>query len=268
MTAAATAFVAPLTFQALSGHPVRTTLLDPAAEAGMGHIELARWADLILMVAPATADLIARLAAGLADDLPTTLVLASAAPLYLAPAMNQAMWRHPATQDNLATPARARGADPRARPRAARPAATSGRGGCWSREIAIASLAVVLPPADRGAGAPRGGARPGDRRPDPRAAGPGALPRQPQLRAHGVCRGAGPGGARGRGCAWSAVRRRSRTARRGSSGSRWRRPCEMHAAVMDRVGAVRPLRRRRRGRGLPARRDRSRDEDQEDRGRS
>ena len=101
MTAAATAFVSPLTFQALSGHPVRSTLLDPAAEAGMDHIELARWADLILM-APATADLIARLAAGLADDLPTTLALASAAPLYLAPAMNQQMWRHPATQENVA----------------------------------------------------------------------------------------------------------------------------------------------------------------------
>ncbi len=101
MTAAATAFVSPLTFQALSGHPVRSTLLDPGAEAGMDHIELARWADLILM-APATADLIARLAAGLADDLPTTLALASTAPLYLAPAMNQQMWRHPATQENVA----------------------------------------------------------------------------------------------------------------------------------------------------------------------
>lgn len=100
MTRAAAAFVGPLTFQALSGHPVRQDLLDPAAEAGMDHIELARWAER-LVVAPATADLIARLAAGLADDLPTTLALASAAPLYLAPAMNQAMWRHPATQDNL-----------------------------------------------------------------------------------------------------------------------------------------------------------------------
>jgi phosphopantothenoylcysteine decarboxylase / phosphopantothenate---cysteine ligase len=100
MTPAATAFVSPLTFQALSGHPVRTALLDPAAEAGMDHIELARWADRIL-IAPATADLMARLAAGLADDLPTTLVLASPAPVVLAPAMNQQMWRHPATQENL-----------------------------------------------------------------------------------------------------------------------------------------------------------------------
>ncbi|HSO81745.1 bifunctional phosphopantothenoylcysteine decarboxylase/phosphopantothenate--cysteine ligase CoaBC, partial [Thiocapsa sp.] len=101
MTHAATAFVGPLTFQAVSGHPVRTDLLDPAAEAGMGHIELARWADRLL-IAPATADLMARLAAGIADDLLTTLALATEAPLILAPAMNQQMWRHPATQDNLA----------------------------------------------------------------------------------------------------------------------------------------------------------------------
>lgn len=102
MTQAATALVTPLTFQAVSGHPVRTTLLDPSAEAGMSHIELARWADSLL-IAPATADLMARLAAGIADDLLTTLVLATNAPLYLAPAMNQHMWRHPATQDNLLT---------------------------------------------------------------------------------------------------------------------------------------------------------------------
>jgi len=99
MTRAAQAFVSPLTFQALSGNPVRLDLLDPAAEAGMDHIELARWADLVL-VAPASADLMARLAAGMADDLLTTLSLATSAPLVLAPAMNQQMWRHPATQDN------------------------------------------------------------------------------------------------------------------------------------------------------------------------
>lgn len=108
LTPSAAAFVAPLTFQALSGHPARTTLLDPEAEAGMDHIELARWADRLL-VAPATADLIARLSAGIADDLVTTLALASRAPLYLAPAMNQAMWLHPATQANVET-LRARGA--------------------------------------------------------------------------------------------------------------------------------------------------------------
>ncbi|MBK1640718.1 bifunctional phosphopantothenoylcysteine decarboxylase/phosphopantothenate--cysteine ligase CoaBC [Chromatium okenii] len=102
MTQAATALVTPLTFQAVSGHPVRTSLLDPGAEAGMNHIELARWADWLL-IAPATADLMARLAAGIADDLLTTLALATNAPLCLAPAMNQHMWRHPATQENLQT---------------------------------------------------------------------------------------------------------------------------------------------------------------------
>ncbi|BCU08059.1 bifunctional phosphopantothenoylcysteine decarboxylase/phosphopantothenate--cysteine ligase CoaBC [Allochromatium tepidum] len=107
MTEAAAAFVAPLTFQAVSGHRVRTTLLDPGAEAGMGHIELARWADCLL-IAPATADVMARLAAGLANDLLTTVALACEAPLFIAPAMNQAMWRHPATQANLET-LRARG---------------------------------------------------------------------------------------------------------------------------------------------------------------
>jgi phosphopantothenoylcysteine decarboxylase/phosphopantothenate--cysteine ligase len=101
MTAAATEFVTPLTFQALSGRPVRTSLWDSAAEAAMGHIELARWADRI-MIAPASADLIARLAAGMGDDLLSTLCLASAAPLWIAPAMNQQMWAHPATQANIA----------------------------------------------------------------------------------------------------------------------------------------------------------------------
>jgi phosphopantothenoylcysteine decarboxylase/phosphopantothenate--cysteine ligase len=102
MTDAAREFVTPTTFQALSGHPVRCSLWDAAAEAAMGHIELARWADRIV-VAPATANLVARLASGLADDLLTTLALASRAPLVLAPAMNQAMWAHPATRANIAT---------------------------------------------------------------------------------------------------------------------------------------------------------------------
>lgn len=102
MTTAAMEFITPLTLQALSGNPVHTTLLDPEAEAGMGHIELARWADLIL-VAPASADFMARLANGRGDDLLTTLCLATAAPIALAPAMNQGMWRDPATQANTAT---------------------------------------------------------------------------------------------------------------------------------------------------------------------
>jgi phosphopantothenoylcysteine decarboxylase/phosphopantothenate--cysteine ligase len=102
MTRGAMEFITPLTLQALSGNPVHTELLDEEAEQGMGHIELARWADLLL-IAPATADLIARLAAGRADDLLTTAALATAAPLMLAPAMNQQMWRDPATEANIST---------------------------------------------------------------------------------------------------------------------------------------------------------------------
>ncbi|MCC8626130.1 bifunctional phosphopantothenoylcysteine decarboxylase/phosphopantothenate--cysteine ligase CoaBC [Xanthomonas vesicatoria] len=107
MTGGAQQFVTPLSFQALSGQPTRTTLWDSAAEQAMGHIELARWADRVI-VAPATADLLARLAHGLADDLVTTLCLATTAPLTVAPAMNHRMWLHPATQANIAT-LRARG---------------------------------------------------------------------------------------------------------------------------------------------------------------
>ncbi|MEH6548624.1 MAG: bifunctional phosphopantothenoylcysteine decarboxylase/phosphopantothenate--cysteine ligase CoaBC [Pseudomonadales bacterium] len=102
MTKAATEFITPLTLQALSGNPVHLDLLNPEAEAAMGHIELARWADLVI-IAPATADIMARLATGRADDLLTTLALATNAPIALAPAMNQAMWLDPATQDNLTT---------------------------------------------------------------------------------------------------------------------------------------------------------------------
>ena len=100
MTAAAREFVAPLTFQALSSNPVHCALLDEQAEAGMGHIELARWADLVL-VAPATANVLARLACGFADDLLTTVCLATTAPLVLAPAMNQQMWQASATRANV-----------------------------------------------------------------------------------------------------------------------------------------------------------------------
>ena len=99
MTRAGAAFVTPLTFQALSGQPVRVDLLDAEAESGMDHIALARWADRVV-IAPTTADLMARLAAGLADDLLTTLCLATEAPILLAPAMNRVMWEHPATQAN------------------------------------------------------------------------------------------------------------------------------------------------------------------------
>ena len=101
MTGAARQFVTPLTFQALSGRPVRTDLWDEAAEAAMGHIELARWADRIL-VAPASADFLARLAHGLASDLLTTLCLATDVPITVAPAMNRLMWANAATRANMA----------------------------------------------------------------------------------------------------------------------------------------------------------------------
>jgi phosphopantothenoylcysteine decarboxylase/phosphopantothenate--cysteine ligase len=100
MTRGAEAFVTPLTFQALSGEPVRTSLLDPEAEAGMGHIELAKWADQVV-VAPASADFLARLAQGMADDLLTTVCCATEAPIAVAPAMNQVMWKNVRTQRNM-----------------------------------------------------------------------------------------------------------------------------------------------------------------------
>lgn len=107
MTANALRFVGAPSFQAVSGRPVRSALWDEAAEAAMGHIELARWAEQIV-VAPATANTIAKLAHGFADDLVSTLCLATTAPITIAPAMNLRMWAHPATQANIAT-LRARG---------------------------------------------------------------------------------------------------------------------------------------------------------------
>ncbi|MCD9537602.1 bifunctional phosphopantothenoylcysteine decarboxylase/phosphopantothenate--cysteine ligase CoaBC [Photobacterium carnosum] len=102
MTKAAQEFITPLTMQAVSGNPVSSSLLDPSAEASMSHIELAKWADLVLL-APATADLIARISAGMGNDLLSTLCLATDAPIAVAPAMNQKMYRNVATQENLAT---------------------------------------------------------------------------------------------------------------------------------------------------------------------
>ncbi len=99
MSRAAAAFVTPLTLQAVSGHPVHRELLDADAEQAMGHIELARWADLVL-IAPATADCLARLAHGRADDLLAAVCLATDAPLAVAPAMNRGMWENPLTLDN------------------------------------------------------------------------------------------------------------------------------------------------------------------------
>ncbi|YCO03500.1 bifunctional phosphopantothenoylcysteine decarboxylase/phosphopantothenate--cysteine ligase CoaBC [Vibrio sp. VNB-15] len=105
MTKAAKEFITPLTMQAVSGRPVSDSLLDTAAEASMGHIELAKWADLVLL-APATADLIARMSAGMGNDLLTTLVLATDSPVAVSPAMNQQMYHNVATQENIATLAR------------------------------------------------------------------------------------------------------------------------------------------------------------------
>ena len=102
MTENAQRFVGAQTFQALSGFPVRSSPWDAQAEAAMGHIELARWADRIV-IAPATANMLAKLAHGFADDLVSTLCLATTAPLTVAPAMNHRMWLHPATQANIAT---------------------------------------------------------------------------------------------------------------------------------------------------------------------
>ena len=102
MTSGATAFITPLTMQAVSGEPVAEHLLDPTAEAAMGHIEFAKWADLVV-VAPASADIIAQMAAGLAANLATTLLLATPAPVVICPAMNQQMYANPATQANLNT---------------------------------------------------------------------------------------------------------------------------------------------------------------------
>jgi len=100
MTQSALEFVSPLTFQALSGNPVHTELLDTDAENAMGHISLARWAD-VLIIAPATANTLAKLSCGLADDLLSTLYLAATCPVYVAPAMNQAMWNKIVTQENV-----------------------------------------------------------------------------------------------------------------------------------------------------------------------
>ncbi|MCT8988055.1 bifunctional phosphopantothenoylcysteine decarboxylase/phosphopantothenate--cysteine ligase CoaBC [Shewanella sp. KJ10-1] len=105
MTQSAMEFITPLTIQALSGHPVASDLLDPAAEAAMGHIELARWADVVLL-APATANLMARINAGMADELLTTTCLATSAPIIVCPAMNQQMYQNIATQENMANLAR------------------------------------------------------------------------------------------------------------------------------------------------------------------
>ncbi|WP_440996120.1 bifunctional phosphopantothenoylcysteine decarboxylase/phosphopantothenate--cysteine ligase CoaBC [Arhodomonas sp. SL1] len=145
MTAAARAFVQPLTFQAVSGRPVHHDLLDADAEAAMGHIELARWADHVL-IAPASADLMARLAQGLADDLLTTLCLATDAPISLAPAMNRLMWANPATRENRETLLR-RGFHLLGPGEGDQACGEVGAGRMWEPEALVAALAA---PASRG----------------------------------------------------------------------------------------------------------------------
>lgn len=144
MSAGAARFVTPLTFQAVSGRPVREDLWDPAGEAAMGHIELARWADLIL-VAPATADVLARMAAGRADDLLTTLLLATEARVAVAPAMNRVMWAHPATQANVAL-LRSRGVAVLGPGAGAQACGETGEGRMLEpAEIAVSAAALVAP---------------------------------------------------------------------------------------------------------------------------
>ena len=144
LTENAERFVTALTFQALSAEPVRTSLWDSAAEASMGHIELARWAQRVL-IAPASADLIARLAQGQADDLLTTLCLATEAPLYLAPAMNRVMWEHAAVQANLATLV-ARGAEVLGPDAGGQACGETGAGRMW--EPAAIAARVMAPDPD------------------------------------------------------------------------------------------------------------------------
>lgn len=131
MTEAAKAFITPLSLQAVSGYPVSDSLLDPAAEAAMGHIELGKWADTVIL-APATADLIARVAAGMANDLVSTICLATPSPVAVVPAMNQQMYRAQATSIicRRSLPAGCCYGDQTA---VARPAATSARGECSIR---------------------------------------------------------------------------------------------------------------------------------------
>lgn len=131
MTEAAKAFITPLSLQAVSGYPVSDSLLDPAAEAAMGHIELGKWADTVIL-APATADLIARVAAGMANDLVSTICLATPSPVAVVPAMNQQMYRAQATQHNLQTLA-TRGLLLWGPDSGSGPAATSARGECSIR---------------------------------------------------------------------------------------------------------------------------------------
>ena len=184
-------FVTPLSLQALSESKVYTDLFSLTDESEMGHIQLSRAADLVV-VAPATANILAKMAAGLADDLASTVLLATDKPVLVAPAMNVRMWLHPATQANMATLAAAR------RPRGA---ADRRRDGVQRIRPRPPCRTAGNPGGDRGAtGAGSGTAgRPacaGDQRPDPRADRSGALHRQPLLRPAGPCHRGGAGRTR------------------------------------------------------------------------
>ena len=223
MTAAAQHFVTPLSVASLCEDKVYTDLWSLTDESEMGHIRLSREADLVV-VAPATADLIARMAAGLADDLATTALLASDKPVLVAPTMNLMMWAHPATRANLATLDGARGGAGRAR---------LGRAGLRRGRLGPHGRAVGDRRRDRGnagrRGAARRAARAGDERPDPRADRPGALPLEPLLGQAGPCDRRGAGGTRRRDGAGLAGRPRSRR-RPGSGWCRSRPRREMLAA--------------------------------------
>jgi len=142
MTSAAKEFITPLTMQAVSGHAIADDLLDPRAKSSMGHIELAKWADLILL-APATANLIARLRAGLADELLTTLCLATPSLIAVAPAMNREMYQAAATQENIGVLAQ-RGFFIWGPVWGRKPAVISGRGGCLSLTIWCPEWSIFL----------------------------------------------------------------------------------------------------------------------------
>jgi phosphopantothenoylcysteine decarboxylase / phosphopantothenate---cysteine ligase len=146
MTGAARQFISPLTLQALSGFPVRVELLDSEAESGMDHIELARWADMVV-VAPATADFIAKLDAGIADELLSTLCLATEAPIVIAPAMNRVMWSKTATQRNLSR-LKADGVHVIAPADGAQACGETGAGRLPETPDIIARLATILDPGD------------------------------------------------------------------------------------------------------------------------
>ena len=244
LTAGAREFVTPMTFQAVSGREVRSDLWDPEAEKAMSHIELARWADFVI-IAPATADFLARLATGQADDLLTTLCLATDAPIALAPAMNRLMWSNAATQANVAT-LKARGIHVWGPGEGDQACGEVGAG----RMLEPTQLAAFVSNTHRSLGPAGGQARAADRRADARAHRPGTLHQQSQLGKDGVC---------GRGRRARGGRRRHHRLRTGESCDA--AGCETHRRGERRRHAQRrheEHRRRRylhrhgRGRRLPA----------------